>query len=279
MEQQNIPDMPMEWHALGREASLVRHLAGSGAVALEKANFANKGEYYVAFFGLSIGIERLAKLVLVADYAISNGNMPKQKMVRKFGHELLKLADKVEKISKERNLNINYARPNTEICIKILECLNAFADANSGRYANLASLGDPNLTTEEPIKKWWGSVAEAILQQHYRGRREQKKQETIAKSLGAAISSSSEVMFTGEDGNPIRDGESMLTQAAHNKVAQKYGKFYALTIIRWLSEVLSELGHLACYQHKIDGFFGIHEHFAPFNVPDKCLKGFRKTWL
>jgi hypothetical protein len=35
---------------------------------LGRANYANKfGEYYTAFFGLSIGLERLAKLVLVAD--------------------------------------------------------------------------------------------------------------------------------------------------------------------------------------------------------------------
>ena len=55
-----------EWHAIEREAALVRHLVGSGATALGRANYAdNIGEYYTAFFGLSVGVERLAKLILV----------------------------------------------------------------------------------------------------------------------------------------------------------------------------------------------------------------------
>jgi hypothetical protein len=73
-------DIP-KWHALGREAALVRHLVGSGASALGKANYADQmGEYYTAFFGLSIGLERLSKLILVADFAITNdGKMPEKK--------------------------------------------------------------------------------------------------------------------------------------------------------------------------------------------------------
>ncbi|MCM4863688.1 hypothetical protein MMS55_29130 [Escherichia coli] len=48
-------DIPA-WHALGREASLVTQLIGSGATAIGKANYADKiGEYYTAFFGLSVG--------------------------------------------------------------------------------------------------------------------------------------------------------------------------------------------------------------------------------
>jgi hypothetical protein len=69
-----------ERRALLREAALVRHLLGSGVTALGRADYATGlGEYYSAFFGLSIGLERLAKLVLVADYAISNhSQMPPQ---------------------------------------------------------------------------------------------------------------------------------------------------------------------------------------------------------
>jgi hypothetical protein len=70
--QPNPSDIP-EWHALRREATLVRQLVGAGVTALGRANYADKkGDYYTAFFGLSIGLERLVKLILVADYAISN---------------------------------------------------------------------------------------------------------------------------------------------------------------------------------------------------------------
>jgi hypothetical protein len=43
---------------------------------------------------------------------------------------------------------------------KIIECLDAFADANRGRYANFVALDDQNLSQEEPVSKWWGEVAE-----------------------------------------------------------------------------------------------------------------------
>lgn len=47
----NPQDIPA-WHALGREASLVTQLIGSGATAIGKANYADKiGEYYTAFLG------------------------------------------------------------------------------------------------------------------------------------------------------------------------------------------------------------------------------------
>lgn len=45
-------------------------------------------------FGLSVGLERLAKLILVADHAVSNGGkMPGQEVVRKYGHKLADLMD------------------------------------------------------------------------------------------------------------------------------------------------------------------------------------------
>ena len=93
-------DIP-EWHAIGRETALVRHLIGSGITALGRANYADqRGEYYTAFFGLSVGLERLAKLILVADYAICNdGHMP-------FGHKLIDLMTVAETFSAKHNLEL-----------------------------------------------------------------------------------------------------------------------------------------------------------------------------
>ena len=114
-----------EWHAIGREAALVRHLVGSGATALGRANYAdNIGEYYTAFFGLSVGVERLAKLILVADYAISNGGqMPGQAVVRKFGHKLVELTDAADPVAEKHKLTLIFPRPTDAIGAKIVECL------------------------------------------------------------------------------------------------------------------------------------------------------------
>ncbi len=147
----NIP----EWHAIGRETSLVRHLLGSGVTALGRANYANTiGEYYTAFFGLSVGLERLTKLILVADYAISHaGLMPEERVFRKFGHKLIDLTNAANVTAQNHTLALAYSRPITVVSAKMIECLDGFADASRGRYANLATLGDPSLHLEEPIQQ------------------------------------------------------------------------------------------------------------------------------
>lgn len=271
-------DIP-EWHSLGREAALVRHLVGSGATALGKANYADQmGEYYTAFFGLSVGLERLAKLVLVADFAITNnGKMPEEKEVRKFGHKLIDLANAVDAIATKRNLGLRYMRPNAPISVKILECLDAFADARRGRYANFASLDDPNLSNEEPIKKWWDEVAEAILQQHYYGKPAQKRVETNAEIVDSMMSPFAMVLHTDESGRTMQDVKSASIRTGQTEIVQKFGRYHALAIIRWLSSVLAEIGHIACYQHNIGGFFGINEYFYSYTVDDSFLKT-RKIW-
>src|SRR5438132_492614 len=120
---QNPWDIP-EWRALRREAALVRHLVGSGVTALGRANYADKtGEYYTAFFGLSIGLERMAKLILVADHAISNsGQMPDEEVVRNFGHKLVKLMDTIDATTQKHNLKPEYPRPTHAITAEIVKC-------------------------------------------------------------------------------------------------------------------------------------------------------------
>jgi hypothetical protein len=275
---QNPWDIP-EWHSLGREASLVRHLVGSGATALGKANYADQmGEYYTAFFGLSVGLERLSKLILVADFAITNsGKMPEEEEIRKFGHKLIGLANAVEAITKKRNLNLRYNRPNVLISTRILECLDAFADARRGRYANFASLDDPNLSNEEPIKKWWDEVAEAILEQYYYGKLPQKRVETNAEIIDSIMSPFTVVRHTDERGSPMQDVKSASIRTGQNKIVQKYSRYHALTAVRWLSGALAEIAQIAYHQHNIGGFFGMNEYFYSYTVDDSFLKT-RKIW-
>lgn len=268
-----------QWHALGREASLVRHLIGSGATAIGRANYADKmGEYYTAFFGLSVGLERLSKLILVADYAIENkGKMPDEQVLKKFGHKLIDLSNQVHSISEKMQLSLKYSRPTQEIPQKILECLDSFADARRGRYANFASLDNPNLTANEPINKWWGEVAECILKKHYYGKNAQRRVEGRAKVIDAMISPFTMVIQTNESGQTMQDVESASIRTGQNTIVQKWGRYHSLAIARWLSTVLSELSHIACYKHGIDGFFGLNEYFYSYTVDDAFLKT-RKIW-
>ena len=277
-DRRNPQDIP-EWHAIRREAQLVRHLLGSGVTGLGKANYADKaGEYYTAFFGLSIGLERLAKLVLVANYAITQNNqMPGKEVLKRFGHKLVELLKEVENIQANCSLKLDYPRPTTQISNAIVERLDAFADARRGRYVNFSTLGDPNLGKDEPIRKWWDEVAELILAEHYYGKPVQKKVEARAKVIDSLISPITIVRFTNEKGDALQDVESGSILTGQTAIVQRYGRFYALSVVRWLSDVFSKLSERACYAHQIDAFSGVWEFFYTYRVNDNFLRT-RKIW-
>ncbi|OHU20984.1 hypothetical protein BKG76_09665 [Mycobacteroides franklinii] len=271
-------DIP-EWRALGREAALVRQLIGSGATALGHANYADlTGVYYTAFFGLSIGLERLCKLILVADHAINHqGELPTQKFVKSYGHKLTILCDKVEEIANNHQLEIRYSRPKNEITSSILNCLDAFADAGRGRYANFAELGDPNLSQDEPIANWWNDVAEAILTKHYYGKRAQQGVESRAALAHALLAPYSSVLFVNETNDVMTTPLDASIRTGQAELVQRYGRYYALTIARWLADVFCELTRKAWHKQNIHAFFGVWEHLWDYAVSDDFLKT-RKVW-
>ncbi len=278
MTERNPWEIP-GWRAVGREAALVSQLVGSGATALGRASYADKvGEYYTAFFGLSIGIERLAKLVLVVEYALTNGGrLPGQAVVKKFGHKIVRLIEAVDEVARIRQLGLQYPRPSDDITPKIIECLDSFADAGRGRYANFHELGDPNLGQHEPIEVWWNSVADAILGTHYYGKAAQRRVERNAEEAQLLMGSFSSVLFVNETNSLMSSPLEASIRTGQAEIVQKYGRYYALTVVRWLAEVFSELARSACYEHKMNVFYGVWEHVESYPVPDEILKT-RTVW-
>lgn len=267
-----------EWHAINREVALVRQLIGAGVTSLGHANYADKlGEYYTAFFGLSVGFERLAKLVLVADHVMEHGEMPNEGVVRKYGHQLVKLMKEVDAVSARRSLALRYGFPDNPISRTILDCLDAFADAKRGRYANFASLGDPVFGKEEPVRKWWGAVAELILQKHYYGTAAQRKVEARAEIVYRMMSNDAIVLYTSECGVPLRDLFSASVRTGQGELVQRHGRFYVLLVARWLSNVFNAMAHAATYTYQCDAFFGAWEPLQTYTVESSFLKS-RKIW-
>jgi hypothetical protein len=273
-----LHDVP-GWHFLGREAALVRDLIGSGVTALGRANYADKvGDYYNAFFGLSIGLERLAKLILVVDHAVSNsGQMPDERVVRRYGHKLFDLMNAIEAVLTKYSLNLEYSRPNSPICTGILGCLDAFADAGRGRYANFVALGNPSLGTNEPIRNWWNEVGEAILLAHYYDKPIQVRVEKKARMVEAMMGSVSTVFHTAETGGAMLDIFTASVRTGQTGVVQRYGRYYALCVVRWLAEILSRLSREAFHTHHIEAFFGLWEYFYGYRVENSMLRT-RKIW-
>lgn len=271
-------DIP-EWHFVRQEAMLVRHLVGAGATALGQANYANKkGEYYRAFFELSVGMERLAKLILVVDYALTHeGKLPNEKYLRDFGHLLKKLFTAVDQVASTHSLKLRYQRPTDAVAAAIVENLDAFADAKRGRYANFAALGNPQSGSHEPIAKWWTEVAEAILRDRYYGKKVQERVEGNARVVGAMLGGYATVRHTTETRERLSDLELASRRTGQTELVQKWARYHALTIVRWLSDVYRELSEFAVYKQNLDAFFGSWEFFDTYRVDDDFMKT-RKIW-
>lgn len=269
-----------EWHALRREAMLARQLIGSGATALGRASYADGlGEYYNAFFGLSNGIERLAKLIVVADYAIERGgDLPAQAVVRRSGHDLRELTERADQAAILRGLTLHFPKPSDPICWATVDCLDAFADAGRGRYANFEAIGNSNFDPlDEPVNRWWTHVAEPILDKHYRGTSAEAGVRERAAVIDAVMGSNSLVLNVNEQGAMMTDLATASERTGQTGWAQKYGRFYTLSVVRWLSDIFDGLVHEGTYGRNIDVLFGHNEFFTTYRVPDNFLLT-RKLW-
>lgn len=85
-------DFSREEKLLLIEGSLTAFALADGLDCLRKANVYEKGMYYKAFFSLSIGLERLLKLIIMYEYRIrNNGNFPDNKEIKTKGHNLYEM--------------------------------------------------------------------------------------------------------------------------------------------------------------------------------------------
>jgi hypothetical protein len=266
-----------QWHALGREAELAAEQLATGVTVLGRATHAQKGLYTQAFFALSIGFERLGKLILVADHAIRNdGNWLTDKELRGNGHDVAALLEACEPIARLHVSEHKFGtRPNTPIHESIIKILTEFGKTT--RYYNLSSLNhSATRNMREPIEAWWQDVGRVILQYHYTAA-QQKKDKLRAEIFGALMADFSRVIHHDEAGNLIGDIKTLMTHAGATAIVQRYGRLYVMQLIRWLATILAELSFKGAYKHRIEALLGLEERFRIFGNDDKYLRG-RKTW-
>ncbi|MDR0782990.1 MAG: hypothetical protein LBE83_04435 [Propionibacteriaceae bacterium] len=80
------------WMLLSREAALSTRLLESGLTDIRHAYFGLPAAYYEAFFSLSVGLERVAKLVIAVCRYIKSGSFPADREMRQtYGHDLVLL--------------------------------------------------------------------------------------------------------------------------------------------------------------------------------------------
>ncbi|WP_162909194.1 hypothetical protein [Aggregatilinea lenta] len=265
--------------ALKREAGIAASHLGIGVTALGKANYAQDAYYSQAFFALSIGFERTAKLILLVDYALDhNGDFPTNETLKEYGHKLKELLIQSDKIAKKRHFEEQIGElPNTDIHKSIIEILSSFA-SNVTRYYNLDFVTGvtANKNTQDPIKAWYEHVILPILDIHYKPQ-QQAKHEQNARIIADFMEPITLVRFHSEQGQPLNSVFDSSLQTAKIGFAMPYSRMYVMQIIRFLANLLFELTHLTI-RDRLEDIPYFPEFFAIFNNEDRYFKR-RKTWL
>jgi len=266
------------WQALAREAGVAAEHMAIGASALSKANYAQHAYYGQAFFALTIGFERAAKLALVVDHAIAHGGeFPPHKVLRDYCHKLRELLENSDAIAVRRGLSAPESRlPRSAIHDGIIDVLSDFAN-NLTRYYNLALVTrDPRVEqATDPVRAWFERVTLPVLAAHYTPRAKER-QERNARLIAQMLDARVKVLHHAETGTEMDSVYEASLQTGVTDFAKPFARMYVMQIARFLGTLLSELGY-AGYRLKSPIIPHLSEFFGIFNNSDDYFKK-RQTW-
>ena len=266
------------WQALAREAGVAAEQMAIGITALSRANYAQQAYYGQAFFALSIGFERAAKLAFIVDHVLENrGDFPPYSSLKNQGHHLHRLLDISDKIAERHGLTIENIRlPRTLIHNGIIQVLSDFA-SNITRYYNLdlVTMAPRVAEVSDPIRAWYDKVVTPVLEKHCDAQR-QKKYQRNAEIIDALLGPSSVVQFHSERGDEMNTIYKASLQTGMTEFAKPYVRMYVLQLVRFLAQLLSELSYMS-HKAMLDAIPHLGEFFAIFDNSDNYFKK-RKTW-
>ncbi|MBI1956339.1 MAG: hypothetical protein HYS38_08095 [Acidobacteria bacterium] len=253
------------------------HLA-IGITALGRANYAQEAYYGQAFFALTVGLERSAKLAFVIDYALQhNGKFPPNKDVRDYAHDLKALLRATDAIAERNGLSSSEERlPQSPIHDAIIEILSEFA-RNGTRYYNLDFVTGASSSVNKinPLQQWWERVVTPILDRHYKPSY-RTRDERRASLIDDLLAGHAIVRHHTEAGQPLESVHDASQRTGATNFAAPYVRMYVMQIVRFIAALLSQLGRLAQAQ-QLEDIPYLAEFFVIFNNSDQYFKR-RKSW-
>jgi len=253
---------------LMNEASLSAMSLGVGLTFIRKYNFSQEGYLMQSFFSISIGLERLMKLILLYDYRIKNNKYPKDNYLRKYSHDLKILFKEVKNIAVKHNLKDLVVKLEKDLINdSIIDFFSLFAKQT--RYYNLDELTGRKSKILPPVSEWHQKINKVILERHYKPKGTKLK---IYKKLSKDINDNILVRQHNENGEMIDNAEKILIENDSLDIKQKYGMMYIFVVINFLVKILFELEIKG-------GFYPIlREFFTVFYQEDLKYVLSKKTW-
>ena len=228
------------WFLLEQEGLLAQACLCNGLTALRRANLGDKkGLFYSAFFELSIGFERVLKLILILDHMARNQLIPPDsKTVEDYGHKLRSLFDAAKgACAAHGGTALDAFQPNS-LPIAILGFLDDFAHPG-GRYSNINKLtGHKHQTMADPIAQW-GEIANRIMREHATPKDRQRAQ-LNGHMASAAFGDAAASLMSDMDQRPM-DVARLFTRASELDAAARHAIYALVTLIAALRDVIESL--------------------------------------
>lgn len=247
---------------LQKEAGLAATSIEQGMTVLRKAGLSQKWFYYQSFFLLSIGIERLLKLILIVKKVVETNSIMTNNDLKTYNHNIEGL---FKTISKELRPNENFLNEN-KLYAPILSFLSNFA--SNSRYYNLDSLTGVS-KSNDPIHEW--NKIQVIIKTEYCNSKLLSKND---KKIVSMMNNNSIILLRDENDMPINDFESYFNNTKRLDNVQGYSILFVYNIINYIISILFEISEQKRMLPEYREFFPL---FQNQGMTDKTIRN-RKNW-
>ncbi|GAA4345543.1 hypothetical protein GCM10023087_07610 [Microbacterium rhizosphaerae] len=218
---------------------MTQALACAGMTAIRKANYGHPGRMYEAFFGLSQAIERLGKLIIVAErYAVMGSYPAADEIKNQYGHNLKRILRDAESVATDRHIELVDAPSLNPGSKAVVAFLTKFANAD--RYFNIGRLahGD-SLTIDDPVSRWPQLVRAHAPAPRVNAARDARiaRQIDMSRALDQHVPAAiiNGVSLSGEN---LHSFESLTAQSHEDERLSVEGMLLALRPLRFLSKTI-----------------------------------------
>lgn len=219
-----------------QEAFLAKSCLITGFNLLSRTGLDEKkiGNFYSGWFQLTIGFERLMKIVLTADKVVNNDGQPStDNTLRKYKHYLKEMYAACNEVYRK---NFGKAIDINEYSNNLIEFLDEFAVLS--RFYNLGELSAPR-AEQDPLRKWYKiswEISNKYVPEYVRKRRLAKVRKLVEQN-GLASTYLKEPVLT--------DYPELYTDFyIKNEIIQMATPHTAWLLIKCLSPMYTILSHL-----------------------------------
>lgn len=261
------------FNLINSECQFAVELIDYGITQIRKADLQRKGLYYQAFTNLSVGLERVLKLIIIFDNFLKTGALHTQNQLKQMGHNLSDLYKKCVIIGEEYRVQKEFSEPD-EVYENLIKILSDFANTgNDNRYFNLNYISEVNAPGFELPKdatfKWYEQI-DGYIYDHKISDKKKMKFENENRVFGQMLNGGASINFSSETNAEIDNGVDFCFNKNRQILCQPYRVLFVAHIVRYLSNILNE----TAYKLQTSGVQDIpyvNEYFRVYRCEDSFL--------